>query len=438
MNEILQIFEKQGLTVENCIADLKNSPIFAGSLGSKELFHSNIWAFLIEHEQEFLKAFFPECGNQEVLSEDKKGVRREFHHMDLTIETETNLFVIENKIKSLPRKEQLNNYRDGITGIKEFKSYKNNAEGISFLLTGIPNKLPSSLEGLGWTYLNYYKIAENIECIAYRIKETNPEISDFALKYAEVVKKLWALLQFTINSCREYLVFQPADVSDENANKFVKWKQLDYLRISDVFQKLNFDVFTSLVEKHKPDTRMKCHTDFTRNYALSEFYYEHEFNVTGDKKGHFRIGVQIQEYQFRWYVDICIPNEQLNDREIIGKLYSPFKTATTDSKWFVEYNGDIYNGEKKISTPVDLILKTSMRGNTKGKKTEYCSFITANDVFLYQYFTLNSVCNKEELMNEVLDFMRCAKKVFNDQSTWQSLNEVFPEYFPSTNPVPVL
>lgn len=127
MNKILQIFEKQGLTVENCIADLKNSPIFAGSLGSKELFHSNIWAFLIEHEQEFLKAFFPECGNQEVLSEDKKGVRREFHHMDLTIETETNLFVIENKIKSLPRKEQLNNYRDGITGIKEFKSYKNNA-----------------------------------------------------------------------------------------------------------------------------------------------------------------------------------------------------------------------------------------------------------------------------------------------------------------------
>ena len=38
---------------------LKKSPIFAMSLSSKELFHSNFWAWLISQDEDFIKLFFP-------------------------------------------------------------------------------------------------------------------------------------------------------------------------------------------------------------------------------------------------------------------------------------------------------------------------------------------------------------------------------------------
>lgn len=39
---------------------LKNSIVYTMSLGSKELFHSNMWKYLIESDKEFAKVLFPE------------------------------------------------------------------------------------------------------------------------------------------------------------------------------------------------------------------------------------------------------------------------------------------------------------------------------------------------------------------------------------------
>jgi hypothetical protein len=38
---------------------LKKSLVFAMSKGSHELFHTNIWAWLIERDKKFCKVFFP-------------------------------------------------------------------------------------------------------------------------------------------------------------------------------------------------------------------------------------------------------------------------------------------------------------------------------------------------------------------------------------------
>lgn len=437
MTDKLQRLKEQGINADTCITYLKNSPIFAGSLGSKELFHSNIWAFLIEQQPAFLKAFFPECGMQNVL-EDGNGVRREFHHMDLTIETETNLFIIENKIKSLPHEDQLSSYRNGISSINEFERFKylvNDTKTVQFLLTGLPNEGPSILEGSGWSYRNYFNISEDIRKIAEENLETDSsEVYIFALKYAEMVKMLWTLLYFTIEACRKKLIFPISTNKKKEQSNFDElkqtvpwWNKLEELRISDVFQKLNFDVLTSLIEKEKLSFRSQ--TGFTRRFALSEFFYEHSIEVgTDSKKGHFRIGVQIQECQFRWYVDICIPNEKIDTKA--DEIYKAFK-----DKWFKKLND-----EKKISLPIDDSEKkrTSMRGVKDGKGSEYCSFKTTNDVFLYQYYSLDVVCIQEDIKKEVLSFMQCAKKVFNDQGIWQSLKLVFPKYSHLINPDPVL
>ena len=45
-------------TKKDAEAFFKNSLLFQASLGSKELFHSNIWAWLIEMDNDFLGVFF--------------------------------------------------------------------------------------------------------------------------------------------------------------------------------------------------------------------------------------------------------------------------------------------------------------------------------------------------------------------------------------------
>ena len=45
--------------MENLIDKLKNNPLHYMSLGSKELFHSNFWAWLIDYNKRFVECFFP-------------------------------------------------------------------------------------------------------------------------------------------------------------------------------------------------------------------------------------------------------------------------------------------------------------------------------------------------------------------------------------------
>ena len=40
------------------IEKLKNSPVFALTLGAKELCHSNFWKWLIDKDKNFAKVFF--------------------------------------------------------------------------------------------------------------------------------------------------------------------------------------------------------------------------------------------------------------------------------------------------------------------------------------------------------------------------------------------
>lgn len=93
---------------------LKPSLVFTMSKGSHELFHSNIWAWLIEKDSRFARAFFPE------IKGEIESVKREEGNRDLTIWTRVDgrrrAYVVENKFKSIPRREQLEEYDEKIGG----------------------------------------------------------------------------------------------------------------------------------------------------------------------------------------------------------------------------------------------------------------------------------------------------------------------------------
>ncbi|MGI6409836.1 MAG: PD-(D/E)XK nuclease family protein [Bacteroidales bacterium] len=99
---------------------LKESPLFNLSLSSKELFHSNFIAWLIsEYPNEMWRIFSKYTSLETSKYKIKKdSVDREQKHIDIMFdvveiggdETKATKIIIENKVKSLPYKEQLEKY----------------------------------------------------------------------------------------------------------------------------------------------------------------------------------------------------------------------------------------------------------------------------------------------------------------------------------------
>lgn len=122
--------EKQRSLVKNCeqqVEGLAKSPSFIMSLGAKELFHSNFLAFLLETREESLKDVQNNLKQLFGLEIEKKVyVWREKSNLDLVlvqidIEDEASwqkcapkVSIIENKLKSIPTKEQLVEYDEKI------------------------------------------------------------------------------------------------------------------------------------------------------------------------------------------------------------------------------------------------------------------------------------------------------------------------------------
>ena len=133
--------EKQ--TIDSILDRLGHSSMFHLSLGSKELFHSNFLYWLSIVDWDVFLTVIHGLANKDCFwwEEDLKSgkviadVRREFHNYDLSIyirvsqeedkdnpmskqETWIPVFVLENKMKSLPRKDQLQDYTE-----KAFKEW---------------------------------------------------------------------------------------------------------------------------------------------------------------------------------------------------------------------------------------------------------------------------------------------------------------------------
>ena len=105
---------------------IEKSPMFQLSLGSKELFHTNFLYWLWKAEP---NAFWRIMGSFGIKTDDKGSlvVMREWEHFDLSIVHVTDrkkkgkdgkieifdtiVAVIENKVKSIPRIEQLEKYK---------------------------------------------------------------------------------------------------------------------------------------------------------------------------------------------------------------------------------------------------------------------------------------------------------------------------------------
>lgn len=144
------------LNLDSIIKSLERSALFNLSLSSKELFHSNFIAWLCKKYPiklgEIIMKYINK--NHNIKNTEIKNVERENRNLDLTFKINEATIIIENKVKSIPDKIQLQKYREKTKGdciyilltlispsfpLKNWKllTYSDLAEILSILLTGI-------------------------------------------------------------------------------------------------------------------------------------------------------------------------------------------------------------------------------------------------------------------------------------------------------------
>ena len=98
--------DKKGIL--GSIEELSKDAMFSMSLTSRELFHSNVWAWMIrKYPSIFTSVFYKEYDGQSTVE-----VSREEKHYDLLLKINDKHIIIENKFKCMPNKKQLKKYYD--------------------------------------------------------------------------------------------------------------------------------------------------------------------------------------------------------------------------------------------------------------------------------------------------------------------------------------
>lgn len=170
--------------------ELNASPMYNLSLSSKELFHSNFLAWLGNNKEtrQFFVAVIKELAEEiELDCNGEWEVAREDKNFDLCIREAIKkikkgeevvvgyryILVIENKVKSIPRKPQLDEY------VKKIEDLKGNKDVPNYLLLTLANEFPdkkSISEEKKWEIKTYANLADAMNNALCCIKEEDKGI----------------------------------------------------------------------------------------------------------------------------------------------------------------------------------------------------------------------------------------------------------------------
>ena len=189
----------------NELEELYQNPMFRISLGSKELFHSNFLAFLWDCDEQAKKAFLnmindllPEgkkINVSELLGKEGLTIYREKENLDLCIcHTENNKecidIIIENKVKSIPYIEQLDEYRQTAA-----KHQNKDSTAVTYILLTLAEVFPNkeAIIESGWNIITYDQLVKAIIKQYYHKNNMEPRLQQYVADYTDFIDKLSAL-----------------------------------------------------------------------------------------------------------------------------------------------------------------------------------------------------------------------------------------------------
>lgn len=158
------------------LCELKKSPIFNMSLSSKELFHSNFIAWVLETYPKQMAEFFSEkLSNVDEITE----IQREKQNIDISFKLGNTVVLIENKVKSIANIEQLQKYTD---------KFKNEVNKELVLLSLKDSKISDKeLKNIFWKKLSYKDLLEAFGKLGFQNKYHESLITDY-VSFVKAIK----------------------------------------------------------------------------------------------------------------------------------------------------------------------------------------------------------------------------------------------------------
>ena len=387
--------------LEQIAKELEVSPMFQLSLSSKELFHSNflywIWKYNPAAFKEIIEKLFGD--NTKFDWSSKFIVEREKKKFDLSVWEENAdksrvlRLVIENKVKSIPRKKQLDDYKESIKKIDN--------KDVKFLLLSLSPTFPEMNVIKDWNIVNY-------KILAKAIKEVfcNAEIRNSTYEYNVICDyyRFIRHLHLIANEWNNSPESSWLDIPDMNIYR--------QLRISDLRQKLHaayalshlLDAFSHDDEKLFTDSNIEWEIpagEIMKRGNDNTFYVN--FGMTRDT-GFFEIKVkiedntifliQVQGNQYRRAIE-----RDAKYDENIAWLRNPqsplhrFFTFSEGTSPHIKYNSSFESD-------------SPFRHCKEPKQDGFCRF---GNWFVYQYVKLNKNVKIKDLTDAIMADM---KKLF--------------------------
>ena len=483
---------------KKCIEGLKNSTMFHMSLGSKELFHSNFlhwislvnWSVFLEimHKladtTEFWwerendndgKPYHPDNKNIKVLREHRKfdlsiylldsekevkEVLEEDNDPTMEITHDNNgkrkvqkwipVLVLENKMKSLPYKAQLEEYtqkafeewRKGEKliklEIKKLKQDSNDKEeyvipsewitnhGITFILLSLMDTNIGSVK-----IKQCLKYKKNQRSIIFKFAWKHATYSNLVVFLSEIVNTQFpdgALNQLVLNDYNSFLkalcaLAETWKIIPEKSyrNQIAPWKinndtaislrqeieQYKELRIHDIHEKIMYDQLLNLLER-----KLKDKSEIFERYNVKTNQINYNKGVKIFTNSNYLHGVGIVEVFFVVNKNFKLLIQVQGDRYCHMVLCDKIVKKDTSKKICV--NTDALSGVLSPES-IDTLSKYISIGSSKPtfpwKKPSWGQY---GENHIYQYVLIPERATIEDVVKAMIEDLQNIKKWFND------------------------
>lgn len=377
--------------------ELAISPMFNLSMASKELFHSNLLYWLAVAYRNQFKEIMRKLDAKVDSWSDNWKCHREKYHFDLLITDEQEeqfYLVIENKVKSIPHTDQLDDYKE--------KSHLHNLEWMLLsLATNLPNR--EEIQKKGWIMRNYRELAYAIYYVLPSI--TNCYHRQLLEDYCKCILSLHnKQLSWNYKSdCSYNDQFVKGSEDEESLRIEDMRKKVLYSRLAAVLQeKLNAKMFTNkqiAEENGKSDSgNVYVNYGMTRSMGLVD--------VKIRIKDNLMFVIQLQGVAYKHCVE-TLDKDGLDFVKGIGLALNSQNSSVKFPAIVHDIAGSFFSSlheERKYDIfpfKEGKVVLPNIRKEKKNKdNTAYNRY---GESFIYQYVKLNDNVTVDEVINAIID-----------------------------------
>lgn len=378
-----------GEIIDNIIKlkELEKLPIFHMSLSSKELFHSNFLGWILENYQEEMVIFFESELRCKFTTREIKNIQREKKNIDLSFTIGDTLFLIENKVKSIAYKEQLDKYsqldkkiftNDDVVKIKYILLSLQEPEFIN------TNKEYQSPNGYIWRYIGYTNLVAGLRKIANFENEYHRHLIE---DYIQFIKILNENIMQQVPQANVLNMYQKGTPDYEFLQKLTEIRMHDFFQKA-VFENFANDICKELIKQRGTYKELKeIKSGMTRGTGLINIFFEYDSDVS--------MGIQIQGGQYRKFINGT-------SEEDIFELSTKLK-----NKSFFAFQ---FFGGKEVR-PSNPNKKLQKLAENLGIANVDCAFNKYHwplkkQLFLYKYITPKEVLSNADYINIICDDLK--------------------------------